>query len=408
MILLQITAFLLVCTTLSIYFLLWWIGIVQGEPVNSILKPNALMYSQSMKNTNKKSRKAKRKQKKSPHFTFCDRVKIELLLSEHWSYSDIAKKLNKAKSSVSDEIKLNSVKGIYTAKKAHQKARQRRKKAWWQSMKIAMDAGLSNYVEEKIKRFWSPEDIAGRIKFIDKHIPYANKDSIYKYLKSVYGRQLIEFLWYRGKTRKPVAVRGDIKNRKFIDQRPKIVLKRRNFWDWEADFIVSGKHGKGALLVFIERKSRYVLIFKLHDRKVETINFILRSVFGSGQLLCSSLTIDNDVCFRHHKQMEKIIGAPIFFCHPYHSWEKGSVEKINQLIRRFIKKGCNIDKVSERRVRFVQDILNNKPYKCLGFFTPKEVLLRNRKLRNFVEDNFSKIVTKNLLIMQENYAKCSV
>ena len=251
----------------------------------------------------------------------------------------------------------------------------------------------------------APEDISGRIKFIDTNIPYVATDTIYKYVKSVYGRNIVDFLWYKGKKRRPIVVRSDIKNRTFIDQRPKIVLKRRNYWDWEADFIVSGKHGKGALLVFVERKSRYVLIFKLQDRKVETINFILRQVFGSGQLLCNTLTIDNDICFRHHKQMSQIIGGMIFFCHPYHSWEKGTVEKMNQMIRRFIKKGCNIDKISERKVRWVQNILNNKPYKCLGFFTPKEVLSRSRKLKTFVLENFNK---KTPVISRYFNTKCSV
>ncbi len=358
-----------------------------------------------MKNTNKKTKKL---QKKSSHFTYDDRVIIELLLSEGWSYGKIAKKLQKAKSSVSDEIKLNSVKGIYTAKKAHAKAKQRKWRARFQVMKIALDRLLQDYVEERIKRYWSPEDIAGRIKFIDTNIPYVGKDAIYKYLKSPHGAGLIDFLWYQGKKRRPVVIRSDIKNRTFIDQRPKIVLKRRNYWDWEADFIVSGKHGKGALLVFVERKSRYVLIFKLSDRKVETINFVLRNVFGQGQLLCNTLTIDNDICFRHHKQMSKIIGGMIFFCHPYHSWEKGTVEKMNQMIRRFIKKGCNIDKISERKVRWVQNILNNKPYKCLGFYTPNEVLKRSRKLKLFVLENFNKNLTKKLHLMQENYTQCSV
>ena len=217
--------------------------------------------------------------------------------------------------------------------------------------------------------------------------------------------ELLNLVLNKGKKRKAVVIRTDIKNRIFIDQRPKIVLKRRNYWDWEADFIVSGKHGKGALLVFVERKSRYVLIFKLGNRKVETINSILCQVFGSGQLLCNTLTIDNDICFRHHKQMSQIIKGMVFFCHPYHSWEKGTVEKMNQMIRRFIKKGCNIDKVSEKRIMWVQEILNNKPYKCLGFFTPKEVLSRSKKLKLFVIENFNK---KTTLITKYFNEKCSV
>ena len=320
-----------------------------------------------MKKTNKNEGKAT---KKPSHFTYDDRVVIELLLSEMWSLGKIAKKLCKAKSSVSDEIKLNSVKGIYTAKKAHAKAKQRRWRAKWQAMKIPIDNLLRDYVEQKIKQYWSPEDISGRIKFIDTNIPYVATDTIYKYVKSVYGRNLIEYLWYKGKKRRPVVIRSDIKNRTFIDQRPKIVLKRRNYWDWEADFIVSGKHGKGALLVFVERKSRYVLIFKLADRKVETINFVLRSVFGQGQMMCNTLTIDNDICFRHHKQMSQIIGGMIFFCHPYHSWEKGLVENTNRWIRCFVPKRRNIESVTKEELNEIHSFLNDRPREIPGFRSP--------------------------------------
>jgi IS30 family transposase len=285
---------------------------------------------------------------------------------------------------------------VYVAKKAQHKARVRRLYAKYQAMKVVANRILCDYVESNLMRFWSPEDIAGRIKYIDRHIAYANKDSIYKYVKSVYGRQLEEFLWYKGRKRRPKAPRSNLKDRVFIDQRPARVGKRRFFWDWEADFIVSGKDGSGALLVLVERKSRYVLIFKLANRKVETINAVLKLVFGSGQLVCGSLTLDNDVVFRHHRQMSTIIGGPIFFCHPYHSWEKGSVEKINQLIRRFIKKGADIAKVPEQKIQWIQDILNNKPLKCLKFHTPKEVMANSTHMKKFIQKNTAQAVLANL------------
>lgn len=341
-----------------------------------------------MKNKTKKGAK-------NTHFCYEERVKVEFLINEECSINEIAKKIKRSKSSVSEEIRLNSVKGVYEAKKAQLKAYQRRRRARTQSKKIPRITALRSYVELKIKMYWSPEDISGRIKLIDTNIPYVNKDTIYKYLKSIYGRKLERFLWYKGKRRNTGPKRSDIKDRAFIEERPKSVLKRRFFWDWEADFIVSGKRGKGALLVFVERKSRYVLIFKLADRRVKTINLVLKMVFDSGQLICNTLTIDNDICFRHHKQMSQIIGAPIFFCHPYHSWEKGTVEKMNQMIRRFIKKGSNIDKVPDRKIKWIEEILNNKPYKCLGFYAPKEVLSRSKELNTFILENFNK---KTLLI----------
>jgi IS30 family transposase len=318
-------------------------------------------------------------------FSYEERVKIETFLEEKHGVNYIARKLHRSKGSVSEEIKRNSVKGIYTAKKAQLKAYQRRWRAKYQVLKIAINSKLQDYVEDKIHRYWSPEGISGRIKFVETNFDYVGKDAIYSYVKSVHGRNLEKFLWYKGKKwkSKHYSKVTQLKDRMFIDQRPKYIEKRRFFGDWEADFIVSGRKGKGALLVFVERKSRYVLIFKLEDRKVATINYILHTLTGAN-LVANSLTIDNDICFRHHKEMSEIMKASIYFCHPYHSWEKGAVEKMNQLIRRFIPKGANISKVSEKKILWVQNILNGRPYKCLGFYTPAEIAENNMELKIFV------------------------
>ena len=326
-----------------------------------------------------------KQQTKNKHFTYEERIKIETFIGIGYGKRKIGRLINRPKSSICDEIKINSVKGIYTAKKAQLKAYQRRWRAKYQVLKIAINSKLQDFVEDKIHRYWSPEGISGRIKFVETNYDYVGKDAIYSYVKSVHGRNLEKFLWYKGKKwkSKHYSKVTQLKDRMFIDQRPKYVDKRRFFGDWEADFIVSGRKGKGALLVFVERKSRYVLIFKLEDRKVATINYILHTLIGAN-LIANSLTIDNDICFRHHKEMSEIMKAPIYFCHPYHSWEKGAVEKMNQLIRRFISKGTNISKVSEKKILWVQNILNGRPYECLGFYTPEEIAKSNLKLKIFV------------------------
>lgn len=321
---------------------------------------------------------------KNPHFSYEERVQIETLLNAGYGVRAIGREINRPKSSVSDEIKYNRVKGIYTAKKAHFKAYQKRWRARYQVLKIAINKQLREYVEEKLQQYWSPENISGRLKEIERQLPYVGKDAIYAYVLSPSGRNLEQFLWYRGQKPRGAVKTKPIAGRTFIDQRPKSVEKRWFFGDWEADFIVSGKNGSGALLVFVERKSRYVLIFKLPDRKVLTINLILAKLCGA-QLVVRTLTIDNDVCFRHHEEMSRILGARIFFCYPYHSWEKGGVEKMNQLIRRFIPKKSDISKVSEEKVLWVQNILNHKPLKCLGFQTPAEVVTRSSKLNTFIQ-----------------------
>ena len=323
------------------------------------------------------------------HFSYEERVIIEAFLEEGLSLRAVARKLSRPTSSVADEVGRNKVKGEYVAQKAHLKAYQRRWRSRYQHLKVMMHDGLQAYVEEKLRRFWSPEGIAGRLTHIERHLPSLGKDAIYAYVGSAYGGPLEQFLWYRGKKRKTRVPRSILEGRTFIDDRPKSVAGRRFFGDWEADFIVSGKRGSGALLVMVERKSRYVIIVKLLDRKVATINFVLERLIGA-QLHVRSVTIDNDVCFRHHAAMSRILGAPVFFCHPYHSWEKGSVEKMNQLIQRFIPKGMNIAKVSEKKIAWVQEILNGRPYKCLGFYTPAEVAARSPKLTTFVTNTFQR------------------
>lgn len=326
---------------------------------------------------------------KNTHFSYEERVKIEAFVDDGLGVRSIAQKLHRPKSSVADEIRRNRVRGMYTAAKARLKTYQRYWNARHEHLKVVMHDTLRRYVEEKLKRFWSPEGIAGRITHVERTLPSVGKDAVYAFVKSVYGRNLEQFLWYRGKRERGRIPRSAIPGRTFIDERSKSVARRRFFGDWEADFIVSGKRGRGALLVLVERKSRYVVIVKLEDRKVATINFVLDRLMGA-ELYVRSVTIDNDICFRHHEEMSRIMGAPIFFCHPYHSWEKGTVEKMNQLIRRFIPKRTNIAKVSQRKISWVEEILNGRPLKCLGFFTPAEVAARSPKLMTFVANTFQK------------------
>ena len=187
------------------------------------------------------------------HFSYEERVKIEIYRNDGWGVRAIARKIKRPRSSVSDEILRNTVHGEYRAKKAEMKTYQRYWKARHQHLKVAMHDGLRRFVEEKLKRFWSPEGIAGRITYVEKSLPSLGKDAVYAFIGSPYGGPLEQYLWYRGKKKKPHVPRSNLTNRTFIDDRPKSVGLRRFFGDWEVDFIVSGKRGSGALLVLVER-----------------------------------------------------------------------------------------------------------------------------------------------------------
>jgi len=319
--------------------------------------------------------------KKYKHIDSAERKETAFLLRKGCSLGNIAKMLGRSKSSISDEIKRNSTEGKYDPEKAQHKAYVKRKYSKYQGMKIVGNPILRNYVEEQLAEDWSPEEISGRIQEADKHIKYASRGAIYKFIYSVYGRPLEKHLRCKGKKRKPRGLLPVTKpeGRVFIDQRPKIVENRRRFGDWEGDFIVSGKSGKGVLLVLYERKSRYTLIKRIIGLNMKTAYQYIFEMTGG--IVINTLTLDNDIIFRKHKELSEIIGVPVYFCHPYHSWEKGGVENTNKLIRQYIPKGSNISMYSDEYVKMIQDKLNTRPRKCLNYKTPMEVMIENGQFK---------------------------
>lgn len=321
------------------------------------------------------------KQQKYTHIKKAERLEIAILLNNRYSITDIAKVLKRSKGTVSDEIRNNSVNGMYDPHKANHKAYVKRKYSKYQGMKIARNKQLRDYVEERLKQDWSPEQISGRIKEVDKHIKYVGFKGVYKFVYSPYGRQLEKLLRYKGRKRRNKKGKPTkIKNRTFIDQRPKIINNKARYGDWEGDLIVSGKNGKGVLLVLHERRSRFPVIEKIMSRKTSVINQSIQAITG-GFVCFNSLTLDNDISFSKHQELSTMIGAPVYFCHAYHAWEKGAVENTNQLIRQYIPKGSDISKYTNKQIRDIETKLRNRPRKCLNFKSPLEVMIENNQFK---------------------------
>ena len=314
------------------------------------------------------------KNKEYHHITKTERLEIALLKSKKYSIRDIARALGRSPSSICEEIRRNSVRKSYDPTKADHKAYVARKYSKYQGMKIESRPELRAYVETKVAEDWSPEEVSGRIKEIERPIPYVSAKAIYKYIASIYGRRLEQRLAYKGRKKRshPRPKVTQLKDRIFIDQRPKIVQRRARFGDWEGDFIVSGRNGSGALLVLHERKARYAIIRKIAVPSIELVHQYLTEMTGG--IIMNTLTLDNDILFRKHEEMSRILGVPVYFCHPYHSWEKGGVENTNKLIRRYVPKGSDISHVSDERIREIQEKLNTRPRKCLSYRTPAEVM----------------------------------
>lgn len=320
---------------------------------------------------------------KKGHIKTEERWQIYALRKSKTSISQIARLLQRSKSSISEEINNRSVKGRYDPAKASQKAYVKRRESKHQGMKIANNDKLRDFVEAMLGQDWSPDEIAGHIKHERPDIPYASEKAIYKFVRSTYGRNLEHKL--RNYKQRPNHSKGNkasgLEGRKFIDQRPQIIENRARFGDWEDDLIVSGKNGKGVLLVLHERKSRFPIIEKIMSRDTNTIN---RKIFERTGIFVAfnSLTLDNDISFAKHLELSEMLGAPIYFCHPYHSWENGAVENTNRLIRQYFPKGCDISRYPIKYVREVERKLQNRPRKCLDYKTPRQVLEENGQIKN--------------------------
>jgi transposase, IS30 family len=307
------------------------------------------------------------------HFDFGEREKIERFLRKDKSLRWISQALGRSVSSVSYEVKENSVKGRYNAKKAQHKADVKRGASKRDCLKVAMDSELQKFVKENIIDEQSPSGISGRLKYVEKGIQYASNKAIYKFIYSPHGRQIEKHLYSKSVKKKPGRKRDTsvgIDGRTFIDQRPKRVEKRIEFGHFEGDFIESGKDGKGSLLVLVERKTRYPFLVYLEDRSNANVNRLVEELLYGVPV--KSLTLDNDISFQKHEELSELIDATIYFCHPQSPHEKGTVENRNKAIRRYIKKRSDLSKYTQEDFKNVERKLRTRFMECLKYQTPQE------------------------------------
>lgn len=310
--------------------------------------------------------KTKRKFK---HLIYEDRIVIETLLNKDKGIRYIADILGRPPSTISNEVKRNSVKGVYTAKKAKHKARVRRIYSKHQCMKVAMDTFIQRFVKEKINEKWSPREISGYLK-LEYDINCSAK-AIYKFVYSRCMEHLLFWSWNKKKGGVKYSKTDKIQdNRKYIEDRPQEATEH----DWEMDFIVS-KQSKWALLVLVNKLTRYTLVEKLPNRKHSTIKRVLSRLSKHHSM--KIITTDNDVAFNCWMQLEDILQCKIYFCHPYHSWEKGLVENTNRWIRCFVPRRKDISLVTNEDLKQIDAFINHKPRTVNGFISPYVLQFKN-------------------------------
>lgn len=309
------------------------------------------------------------------HIDENERRRIERAIETKKGIREIARMIGRSPSAVSDEIHRNSVRKTYSRQRAQQKARLRRQNSKVQCLKVAMDSVLKKYVTENIENDQSPEAIAGRLKWVQKDIAYASMKAIYKFVRSVHGRKIEKHLYAKAVKKRGGPKRGSRKpaldGRIMIGKRPKKVEKRAEFGHFEGDFIESGKDGSGSLLVIVERKTRYPLLVYTEDKSTAHINRIIACQLDGTPV--RSLTLDNDLSFQKHKELSELVGAVVFFCNPYHSWEKGTVENRNRAVRRYVPKRTDLSSIPTERFKEIETILRTRYMKVLTFKTPQEV-----------------------------------
>lgn len=313
------------------------------------------------------------------HLNLEEREKLFALREQGQSFRKIGEVLGRSHTTLSREYARHAKYGkqylpCKAQKKANKTANEQRSKAPLKNPEVFV------YVREKLReKEWSPETIAGRLS-IDRPGEKICHETIYRYVyctKKTKGMRLWRHLKLHRKkrmkkngrkvkaTKIPEAVR--------IDKRPREAEFRKKVGHWETDNMGGKTSDQQALSGLVERKTRYTSLDLLKDRTAETkAKSITRKLKSYPEKARKTLTADNGAENTDHQQITRKIKTKVFFCFPYHSWEKGSVENTFGRVRRYIPKGTSLDTVTQEQVKMIEDKLNHTPMKCLKYLTPYE------------------------------------
>jgi len=313
------------------------------------------------------------------HFTEKELYSIEFYLNEWIKPYKIAYKLNRNQTSVYRLLE-NYSKPDWTFDALYCIQQKKLVKSYNNSKNKTkkISKKLETYILDKIKSYWSPEQISWRIKHIPKELgtwEYIWKDAIYKFIYTNYPELVKKY--FRRKGKKYISHRWNkyqIMDRVMIDKRPDIVDKRERIWDWEWDTIVWKRWvSKECLLTNVERKTWYLLCSKIPDKSgnsvLEATIKLFKNIPPNKKL---TETYDNGREFAEHWLISYYTWMDIYFARPYHSWERWTNENTNWLIRQFFPKWTDFSKVDDNSLKKVINLINNRPRKRLWFKTPYE------------------------------------
>jgi len=318
-------------------------------------------------------------------FNLHERKVIQKRLWQNTKYSIIAEELHRHPSSIIREVQRNKCEdGFYRAIYAHEKAvlKQIRKSV----SKIQRNENLMLYILEKLLLRWSPEYIAGRLQhdFPEDHSMRISYESIYQWIYGLYFTKGI-ILWrylprkrrIRKKRQCKLDTRLKITDKKNIKDRPAAAATREEIGHWEGDTVV-GKNNDGYIVTLLERATQVYLTALMPDKKGETCVKAIAEAFGNiPNEFIKTITFDNGTEFSCFKSIEELFECEVYFADAYSSWQRGSNERSNGLLRRFFPKGTSFKNMDEKELAFASERINKMPRKMLNFLTPYEVFVNN-------------------------------
>ena len=303
-----------------------------------------------------------------------ERTLIYRWLQEGEAQSEIARRLGKDPGSISREISRNTGLRGYRPKQAHEMAQAQAKRAGPRRFtdEVRIDA------EARIKEGWTPAIISGRARLEGR--PWVCAETIYQHIYA--DAKVGGALWKnlprakrkrrRRCPRQDGRGRGQIPNQRRIDTRPAEVETRLTIGHWEGD-LINGANGTGNLATAVERCTRFTLVERTDSKEAEEVTETICAMFEPlPQESRQSLTLDNGKEFARHEDIARDTVMDVFFAHPYHSWERGTNENTNGLIRRLYPKKSSFAGIGRAEIRRIDSFLNDRPRKCLGWSTPRE------------------------------------
>jgi IS30 family transposase len=311
------------------------------------------------------------------HFTPSERIQLyELRITEKWSIGAIARIMQRAKSSISRELKrnTNAIYKVYLPDTAQVQMAGRRQAAKAQFRRVS--SATIEQIKTRLAQYHSPEQIAGRLK--QEGLPRVSYETIYQMIYADHaGLGTYKcYLRQQRKQRRRKGVkqkRGGIPGRVGIEHRPSIADQKTAIGHWESDTVIGCNH-TGVVVTHVDKASKYLLAGLAKNKTMQQINQVTIGLFEQVKTAFrQTMTFDNGREFCGHQELAQELGLSTFFANPYHSWERGLNEHTNGLIRQFFPKGTNFKIVKPAALQKVVDLINHRPRKSLDYRTPFEV-----------------------------------